>query len=91
MGNSIYESQARKVFDYNQFRIKILTGVRGAGKTYPVHEHILNKYFKKGEYFVLVRETQEEVDNMLAARFGTVIYWTIKSTKVTNTRPWAIK
>ena len=69
MGNSIYESQARKVFDYNQFRIKILTGVRGAGKTYPVHEHILNKYFKKGEYFVLVRETQEEVDNMLAGAF----------------------
>lgn len=69
MGNSIYESRARKVFDYNQFRIKILTGVRGAGKTYPVHEHILNKYFKKGEYFVLVRETQEEVDNMLAGAF----------------------
>lgn len=34
-----------------------MTGVRGAGKTYPVHEHLLNKYFK----IEVLKEIKEEL------------------------------
>lgn len=69
LSNEIFKTDARKVFDYNQFKVKVLTGVRGAGKTYPVHEYLLNRYLNHGEFFVLVRETQEEVDNMMMGAF----------------------
>lgn len=69
MEHKAFETTAKKTFDYNQFPIKILTGVRGSGKTYPVHEYLLNNYLKKGEFFVCLRESQEEVDNMLSGSF----------------------
>ena len=67
--NILFGNQAKKLFDYNQFPIKIFTGVRGSGKTYPTHEFLLNRYLYHNEFFVCVRETQEEVDNMLAGAF----------------------
>ena len=69
LSNEIFKTDVRKVFDYNQFKVKVFTGVRGAGKTYPVHEYLLNRYLNHGEFFVLVRETQEEVDNMMMGAF----------------------
>lgn len=63
-------TEAKKVlYDYNQFSTKILTSQRGGGKTWLVQEKLLNRYFKNGDFFVVLRESQVEVDLMLQGGF----------------------
>ncbi len=55
--------------DYVQFQTKIVTSRRGGGKTYKVQKRLLDKHFKRGYFFAVLRESQIEVDNMLMAGF----------------------
>lgn len=55
--------------DYNQFQTKIFTSVRGGGKTFRIQKRLLNRYFKRGKFFAVLRESQIEVDNMMTAGF----------------------
>lgn len=63
--NLEYES----FFSYSQFPIKISTSKRGGGKTFAVQKRLLNKYLNKGEFFVVIRESQIEIDFMLQGGF----------------------
>lgn len=70
--NVVFRNEEAKqvLLDYNQFQTKILTSLRSGGKTYLVQDvDLLNRYFKRGRYFVYVRESQEEVDIALRSGF----------------------
>lgn len=61
--------EARKcLYDFTQFQTRILTSRRGGGKTWLCDEYLLNRY-RHGKYFVAVRESQVEIDNLLAGGF----------------------
>lgn len=57
------------LYNYTQFPNKIFTSPRGGGKTYKIQKKLLRNYFKKGQYFAVLRESQVEVDNMMDAGF----------------------
>lgn len=59
----------RQLFTYEQYPIRVITGVRGTGKTFPVQEEIIKSYLRRGEYFIYLRESKEEVNEVQGMGF----------------------
>lgn len=57
------------LYNYTQFANKFFTSPRGGGKTYKIQKKLLRNYFKKGQFFAVLRESQIEVDIMMSAGF----------------------
>lgn len=47
-----------------------ILGIRGAGKTYGLLKHMLRKYERKGERFLYVRRTEEELRTLTTRKCG---------------------
>lgn len=55
--------------DYSQFPNKVLTSVRGGFKTFNAQELFLDDYFKRNRYFAIIRETDEELRQIMSSGF----------------------
>lgn len=61
--NIFENSDLKKIRSFTQFPTKIITGVRGTGKSVVIQKDDLAKdYFNYGDYFMVFRESQVEVD-----------------------------
>lgn len=71
MNENIFKNELRDrvIRDYTQFPYRVLTGVRGTSKTFPVQQALLDDYFDHGKFFAVMREKQAEVDEMMRGGF----------------------
>lgn len=59
-----------QIFTFEQYPIRILTGARGTGKTYPVQKRLIEAFLRRGECFVYLRESREEIKEI-----GVTGFW----------------
>lgn len=66
------ENQIRKLFTFQQFPFWVIDSPRGVGKSYAVQDFLLERFFKYGYFFAIIRESEGELKECLSNGFWDI-------------------